>query len=148
VDKREGHEFVNNLLTADENFKRPLFYVWQSQAVCGQLTKSQLNKLDYNVYVRTSDTTNPLIWWSPEKNDKCTRSYNSLQEFQKAHQENSAHSIFFQNYRGSLFKSWALGNFQLMHGFQGIGKSSPLPAEIAKIIGKTESHIGAYPEIK
>ena len=148
VDKREGHEFVNNLLTADENFKRPLLYVWQSQAVCGQLTKSQLNKLDYNVYVRTSDTTNPLIWWSPEKNDKCTRSYNSLKEFQKAHQENSAHSIFFQNYQGPLFKSWALKNFEVTPGFPEIGKSFPLPAEIAKIMGKTESHIGAYPKIK
>jgi len=29
VDERDGHIFVNNLLTGDENFNRPLLYVWQ-----------------------------------------------------------------------------------------------------------------------
>ena len=29
VDKRDGHIFVNNLLTNDYNFDRPLLFVWQ-----------------------------------------------------------------------------------------------------------------------
>jgi len=145
VDEREGHEFVNNLLTADENFKRPLLYVWQVSALCEQLTNSQLDRLDYNVYVRTSDTTNPLIWWSPVKNDKCSASFNSLKEFQKNYKDFSVHSSFFHNYKGSLFKSWDLGNYELTEDFPGSGESSPIPPEIAKYMGKTDSHIGAYP---
>jgi parallel beta-helix repeat protein len=145
VDEREGHEFVNNLLTADENFKRPLLYVWQSRAVCEQLTQSQLKKLDYNVYVRSSDTTNPLIWWSPVKNDKCSASYNSLNEFQKNYKDFSVHGSFFHNYKGPLFKSWDLGNYELIESFPGAEESGPIPPEVVKLIGKTDSHIGAFP---
>ena len=147
VDKREGHEFVNNLLAADENSKRPLLYVWQSKAVCGKLTKTELNKLDNNVYIRTADTTSPLIWWAPEENNRCTQSYNTLQAFQKLHPEHSVHSTFLWNYRGPLFKSWLLGNFSLVPGFPAKENASPLPEEIVKIIGKSEPHIGAY-EVK
>ena len=29
VEKRDGHEFVNNLLTGDASYQRPLLFVWQ-----------------------------------------------------------------------------------------------------------------------
>ena len=55
VDKRGGHIFENNLLTGDQNYHRPLLFVWQPDTLCSQLKTSQLNQFDHNVFVRRSD---------------------------------------------------------------------------------------------
>jgi hypothetical protein len=52
INDRKGHVFVNNLLTADENFNRPLLAFSQMPILCERLDKPQVDKLDYNVYVR------------------------------------------------------------------------------------------------
>ncbi|HPR31426.1 MAG TPA: right-handed parallel beta-helix repeat-containing protein, partial [Prolixibacteraceae bacterium] len=36
VDERDGHIFVNNLLSGDNDFKRPLMFVWQPDVMCEQ----------------------------------------------------------------------------------------------------------------
>ncbi|UCD39287.1 MAG: right-handed parallel beta-helix repeat-containing protein, partial [Fidelibacterota bacterium] len=52
VDERYGHIFVNNLLYGDKDFDRPLLYVWQPAELCKRASNSQLEQLDYNMYVR------------------------------------------------------------------------------------------------
>jgi len=146
VDERYGHIFVNNLLTGNENFNRPLLYVWQPASLCEKVNNPQLNQLDYNMYVRGLNTsTNPLIWWSPVQNNDCKISFNSLEGLQKLHPEFSTNSRYFPDYNGPLFKSSELGNYQLLQNFPGSNSATQLPAEINKLIGsKSRPYIGAY----
>jgi len=149
VDERYGHIFVNNLLTGDKEFDRLLLYVWQPVELCDRVTNSQLKQLDYNVYVSGSNTPdNPIILWSPEKNEKCRLTFNSLEEFQKQHPEFSNHSQYFAEYNGPLFKSHELGNFQLLPDFPALDAETKLPTEISKLLGQSKQYIGAYPSIQ
>jgi len=146
VNERIGHVFVNNLLTGDENFKRPLLYVWQPAALCGKVNDSQLKQLNNNVYVRGMGTSdNPLVWWSPVQNEKCRLSFNSLEGLQKLHPEFEGNSKYFSNYSGPLFRSSELGNYQLLPAFAGANSGTSLPAEISKLLGQSKKYIGAYP---
>ena len=149
VDKREGHIFVNNLLTGDKNFKRLLLYVWQPVSLCEHISNPQLKQLDYNMYVRGSDSAaNPLILWSPVKNDNCQLLFKSLEELQKLHPEFSAHSRYFPDYNGPLFKSSDLGNYQLLQAFPGSEAGTQLPSEVSKLLGQSKGFIGAYPPLR
>ncbi len=149
VDERFGHVFVNNLLTADENYGRPLFVVWQAPSLCKKLNKPQLGKFDYNVYVRTSeDESIPLIFWAPAKNKECRKEIKHLSDLRKLHSEFSANSQYFENYDGPLFKSWDLGHPQLLQGFPGAKVGAQLPDGISKLLGITEKavpFVGAFP---
>jgi parallel beta-helix repeat protein len=140
VDKRDGHIFVNNLLTADENFKRLLFYVWQPAELCEKISNAQLKQLDHNVYVRKVDSPEyPIILWSPVKNDNCRLTFNSPADVNKLHAEFSTHSRYFADYNGPLFKGSELGNYQLLTSFPGSQGGTKIPDE------KTVKYIGAYP---
>jgi len=148
VDKRDGHVFVNNLLTGDENYRRPLLAFSQPRTLCERLDKPQVKQLDYNVYVLGGDTASePLILWSPAKNDDCQVAFESLEGLQKLHPEFSAHSQYFANYNGPLFKSSKLGNYQLLQAFPGSTAATSLPTKIRELLGrpKTDARfIGAY----
>jgi parallel beta-helix repeat protein len=150
VDKRDGHIFVNNLLTGNESFKRPLLYVWQPDTLCGLVNNPQLKQLDFNMYVRNSDVgTNPLILWSFAKKDSCkTLFFKALDELQKLHPEFSAHSRYFANYNGPLFKSPELGNYQLLQAFPESDAGTQLPSEVSKLLGQYKPYIGAYPPVR
>jgi hypothetical protein len=149
VDKREGHIFVNNLLTGDENFKRPLLFVWQPDSICGLEDNSQLEQLDYNMYVRcSSDTTDPIILWSPAMNPKCQFEFSSLDGLQKLLPDFEAHSIYFPGYSGPLFKSPILKNYQLLNDFPGSGSAARLPKDVSKLLNQSKQFIGAYPPVQ
>jgi parallel beta-helix repeat protein len=146
VDERDGHIFVNNLMTGDENFKRPLLYVWQPASLCEKINTPQLKQLDYNMYVRGTNTSDyPLILWSPAINKDCRLSFKSLEELQKLYPEFSAQSRYFSDYNGPLFKSSDLGNYQLLETFPGFNLGTQLPSEIFKLTGQSKKYIGAYP---
>ncbi len=151
VDERDGHIFVNNLLTGDKNFKRLLLFVWQPAGLCEKVNNSQLKQLDYNIYVRSSNTSdNPIILWSPVKNENCRLTFNSLAGLQKLHPEFSANSRYFTDYNGPLFKSSELGNYQLLQAFPGSTAATRFPDEIMKLLGlskKDDRFIGAYPPL-
>jgi len=151
VNERDGHVFVNNLLTGDENYRRPLLVVWQPQSLCERLDKPQVKQLDYNVYVREPDTADkPLLLWSPAPNDACQLVFKSLEGLQKLHPEFSANSRYFADYDGPLFRSPRLGNYQLLQAFPGSEVATTLPSEISKLISrpKTDARfIGAYPPL-
>jgi hypothetical protein len=149
VDQREGHIFVNNLLTGDENFKRPLMFVWQPDSVCKNLKNSMLKQFDYNMFVKNGNSdSDPLIYWSPSENSNCQLITGSLEEVQKLYPEFLTHSRYLSNYNGALFKGSDLGNYHLLQDFPGSGKAASLPSEISKLLGQSEKFIGAYQPIQ
>lgn len=149
VDERDGHIFVNNLLTGDEDFREPLLLVWQTSDLCERLDKPMMKQLNYNVYVRDTDkTSGPLIYWSPAKNENCQLSFESPKDLNKQYPEFSAGSKYFANYDGPLFRSHRLCNYQLLQGFPGSKAASELPVKIRKLLGypkKAPRFVGAYP---
>jgi parallel beta-helix repeat protein len=150
VNDRCGHVFVNNLLTADENYRGPLLVLWQPANLCERLNKPQVKQLDYNVYVRGGDRAEPLILWSPAADVNCQTRFESPEGLQKLHPEFSAHSRYFANYSGPLFKSPELDNYQLLKAFPGSTAATRLPAETGELLGrgkKDARFTGAYPPL-
>jgi parallel beta-helix repeat protein len=152
VDERDGHVFVNNLLTADEQYRGHLLQFWQQRSLRERLNKPQVKHLDYNVYVRCADTTSqPLILWSPAASENSLQDLNSPEDLHKLHPEFSAHSLYFDNYDGPLFKSPELGNYELLKAFPGSKAASPLPTEIRELLGWSTQEArfpGAYPPLQ
>jgi parallel beta-helix repeat protein len=152
VDERDGHVVVNNLLTGDANYHRPLLAIAQTPSLREQLKKPQLKQLDYNMYVRSSEATSiPLILWSPADNDDCQLPLESPEALQKMYPEFSVKDRYFANYNGPLFKSVELGNYKLLKAFPGSTTASPLPSEIRELLGLTKQDtpfIGAYPPLR
>jgi hypothetical protein len=149
IDKRDGHVFINNLLTGDKGFNRPLLFVWQPPSLCERLTKSQVKELDHNMYVlSTEKSSSPLILWSPAANKDCQARFESLESLRDVHTGFSANSHYYANYDGPLFKGRELGNYQLLSGFPGSKSGMQLPAEISKVLGQSKRdgrYVGAYP---
>jgi parallel beta-helix repeat protein len=152
VDKREGHVFVNNLLTGEMNFTRPLLFVWQPAVLCNQLAKPELSELDHNVYVRAAEKTRyPLILWSPAENENCQVGFDSLESLRKLYPEFEANSRFYADYGGSLFKGAELGNYQLLTDFPGAKLGMKLPEEVGTLLDRSKieaRYVGAYPPIQ
>jgi hypothetical protein len=152
VDKRDGHEFVNNLLTGDKNFDRPLLFVWQPAALCERLSSSQLNQLDHNVFVRgTEQNLLPVILWSPSPGAQCQVGFKSLEDLRKLYPKFSTSSIYYGNYDGPLFKGAQLGNYQVVSAFPGLKFGMELPSEISELLGRSKEggrYVGAYPPIQ
>ena len=146
VDERYGHVFVNNLLTADENFHKPLLFVWDT--LCERLKTQHLKTLDHNVYVRKAAKNEyPLILWSPFNNPECQLGFESLEDFRQFHPQFSSGSVYLENYSGPLFKSRDIKNFRLLNGFPGMDAGADLPEEIIKILGFPSDryrYVGAY----
>ncbi len=149
VDKREGHVFVNNVLTGDENFNRPLLFVWQPASMCQKTPNPQLKEFDYNVFVRgIAKASYPLILWSPAANEQCQAGFADLADMQKALPEFGKHGAYYGNYGGPLFKGGMLGNYQIVSAFPGLNLGTKIPSQIAKEIAgprKVSTYIGAYP---
>jgi len=149
VDKRGGHIFANNLLTGDENYRRPLLFVWQPDTLCSQLKTSQLDQFDHNVFVRGTDTE-PLILWSPSKGNECQASFQSPEDVREMYPEFCVHSQYFPD-AIPLFKSRELDNFELLPTFPGQQSASLLPADIRELLGRKGEdtrYMGAYPPVR
>jgi parallel beta-helix repeat protein len=149
VEERFGHVFVNNLLTGDAYFKRPLMLVCQHRDLCEKLDKSQLKQYDYNVYVKDVNSGfQTLVYWSPVSNAECQEAIESLDGLKKLFDGSSVNSKVFESYYMPLFKSIELGNFQLNPAFPGANTAAVLPAEIQKLLGlqaKYKPYPGAFP---
>ena len=151
VGERDGHVFVNNLLTGEENFTRPLLFVWQTASLCEKLNKPQLKQLDHNVYVRGAEKNSyPLILWSPAANEKCQAGFESSEDLRKLYPEFSANSCYFASYDGPLFKGIELGNYRLLPAFPGSKSGAQLPTAISKFLDEYKKggrYVGAYPQL-
>jgi parallel beta-helix repeat protein len=151
LDKRDGHIFVNNLLTGDLKYKRPLLFVWQPDSICQQLPTPLLKQFDHNVYVRGVEKgSSPLILWSPVSGGQCQARFESLSDLRKVYPQFSVNSLSFDAYDGTLFKSAELGNYQLLPTAPGASSGTQLPAEVKKLFGqpsKAGQYVGAYPRV-
>jgi hypothetical protein len=140
---------VNNLLTGDSKYARPLLSVWQPDSLCKQLPTPLLKELDHNVYVRSVEkTSTPLILWSPASGEQCQVGFESAKNLQEMFPQFSANSPSYVGYNGPLFKSATLGNYQLLPTAPGASSGVQLPAEIRKLLGlsaKDGQYVGAYP---
>jgi hypothetical protein len=149
VDQRFGHVFVNNLLTGDVNFKRPLMIVWQDPDLCQKLDKSPLKQYDYNVFVKDINSGfETLVYWSPSSGNDCQQSVESLDVLQKVFDGASTNSKVYESCNLPLFKSREIQNFQLNPAFPGANNATVLPSEIQKLLGlqpKYKPYAGAYP---
>ncbi len=149
VDKRDGHIFVNNLLSGDRNFGRPFLFVWQPDSMCARLTKPMLTQLDNNVFVRASEKPSyPLIIWNPSSGEHCQRGFDSPESLHALYPEFAVSSRFFPAYEGPLFQSRELGNFHVVKEFDGLNAGTKLPAELMSLLGCRPSfgrYVGAYP---
>jgi parallel beta-helix repeat protein len=133
VDQREGHRFVGNLLVADDTFTRELLHFEQAKVLCGKLTKPMISQLDGNVYIRRGNhTAKTFIVWTPAETENCLAEYPTLAAFQKAHPEFDAHSSYFENYYGVVFKSAELSNVQPVRAFPS---DAPVPDEVRALAG-------------
>jgi len=148
VDERDGHAFVNNLMTGDATFHRLFLFVWQPAALCKRLSTSQLRDLDHNVYVRSVKSSDPLILWSPVKNKDCRALLDSPAGLHGLQPAFSNSSLFLDDYHGPLFKSPELGHFQALSGFPGLLSGTAIPEVIKEKMGispEQDKYVGAYP---
>lgn len=148
VTERVGHIFVNNLLTGNKDFKRPLMIVWQPAVLCQKLDKSPIKEFDYNVFVKNSESGfNTLVFWSPSANDQCQQSVESLDALKKVFDGASANSTVIEGYNLPVFKSVEVKNFELLPSFGAAKSATLLPAEVQKLLGTQTKvpYIGAYP---
>lgn len=146
VDKRDGHVFVNNLVTADRDYHRPLMFVWQPDSMCKQLPRPMLKQFDSDVFV-SEEKMPVLILWSPAPNGECQTPFISLDDLRRSHPNFSARGRSFTG-EIPLFRNRALGNYQLNPSFPGTGAATPSPREIADLLGwtgKNYKFVGAYP---
>jgi len=144
VDQREGHVFAGNLLVADSKFNRPLLHFFQTDDLCGELTRPQISKLDDNVYIRNKNA-GTMIVWSPAKGENCLTEFENLEGLQKLYPEFETHSKILYGDIRSIFKSPELNNYELVKPIQE--SAITLPAEIQELLGWTKSDIrmpGAY----
>ncbi len=152
VDERDGHVFVNNLMTADEQFGGSLLQFWQQRSLRERLNKPQVKRLDYNVYLLRADAApRQLILWSPAESENSLQNLKSPEDLHKLHPEFSAHSRYFDKYDGPLFKSPELGNYELLKSFPGSSTATIPPIEIQKLLGWSKQDVsfpGAYPPLQ
>jgi parallel beta-helix repeat protein len=149
VEERFGHVFINNLLTGDANFKRPLMLVGQDPDLCQLLNQSPLKQFDYNVFVKDINSGfQTLVYWSPASNPECGQNVESLEGLKKVFDGSSVNSKVYESNNMPLFKSIELGNFQLNQAFPGADAAVILPADVQKLLGlqaNYKPYIGAFP---
>lgn len=149
VNERDGHIFINNLMTGDNNYNQPFLNVWQPADHCIRIKTQQLKHIDHNVYVRNSVKENiSLILWSPADDEKCQQELSSPNDLRKTFIGFATHSRYFADYHGPLFKSCDLGNYQLLKNFPGINSATQLPDDIKNLIGQSAQYIGAFPPVQ
>lgn len=149
VEERHDHVFVNNLLTGDRDFQRPLLFVWQPGFLCERVPEPPFRQIDHNMYVRESaESEIPLIVWSPAANESCQVQLETPDGLQGLYPSFSSGSRFFSGYNGPLFKSHRLGRYELLEEFPGSGSATRLPEEIGRLLDhgeQTGPYTGAYP---
>ncbi|MBN2182333.1 MAG: right-handed parallel beta-helix repeat-containing protein, partial [Sedimentisphaerales bacterium] len=149
IEERDGHVFVNNLLAVNEQFRGQFLQYRQPGYMSERFKQPQVEKLDYNVYVRVSSSnTQPLTSQSPVAEGNRGMNFQLSGDSDELKSEFSTNSLTFDNYDGPLFKCALLSNYELLEAFPGSKIASPLPNEISKLLGwqKQESRFpGAYP---
>ncbi|HWR15783.1 MAG TPA: right-handed parallel beta-helix repeat-containing protein [Terriglobales bacterium] len=148
VNERENHVFVNNLLVASGSYSQPMVRFEQPKEMCQQLPNPQTKEMNGNVYARpvaTGATPPPLVTWSPAKNENCSLTFDSLEEFRKALPAYEASGKQIDRSPRSVLKGADIGRYELA---QPIPATVPLPEDVRKMLGWSEAEsktVGAYP---
>jgi parallel beta-helix repeat protein len=149
VEERHGHVFVNNLLSGNAGYEKPLMVVYQHRDLCGKLKESPLKQFDYNVFVKDANSGNTtLLTWSPAPAEGCQQAVETLDEMKKIFDGSSANSLVLEKPAFPLFLSSELGNYRLNKAFPGANNAVVLPDNIQKMLGlspKYKPYSGAYP---
>ena len=146
VDQRDGHVIAGNLLAATPAFAAPLLRFVQPPALCGRLTRPQAATLDANLYVRQGPSAQPLILWSPAAGETCQRGLDTLAELQAGTPAFERTGRALADYRGALFRSPDLRNFELAELPPGVRTVDSTPAGILRLLGWNEASVpGAFP---
>jgi parallel beta-helix repeat protein len=146
VDERYGHVFVNNLLTGNAGYIRPLLLVWQPAVLCEKLSETPLKQFDNNVIVKQNDNHKTLAFWSPSKAENCQSEIKSLDELKNLSGA-SAKSMYFEGKHLPMFKSAELNNYQLLDVFPGKTVATETPTNVKKLMGipaDAKGFVGAY----
>ncbi|MGW8314357.1 MAG: right-handed parallel beta-helix repeat-containing protein [Bacteroidales bacterium] len=149
VDERYGHELVNNLLVATQDYNRPLLMVWQPGSLCERLQEHPFRELDHNVYVHAgAGDSEPMILWSPAGGYDCQVELSGPGEVHDLHPALSEHSLLLTGREEKLFPGSSAGNFCTSSGFSGHTAATPLPENIRALIDgnkKERPYVGACP---
>ena len=146
VDERYGHVFVNNLLTGNAGFDRPLLLVWQPAVLCEKLNETPLKQFDNIVFVKQNDNYKTLAFWSPSKADNCQAEIKTLTELQQLSGAANK-SVVLEGKHLPLFKSEILNNYNLLDDFSGKTTATDIPAKVKKLMGipgDAKGFVGAY----
>ena len=147
VDKREGYIVLNNLFTGDENFDRPLVFIWESKKVCDRFTQPQVTVMNNNVYVRKKvQCSYELILWSPYQNEGCLKGFDSNETLNKEFPAFSKNGVTYTGYNGPVFTDPDKNDLNLSAEFPGINAATDIPEEIVKYLNNKDknAYIGAY----
>jgi len=146
VGERYGHVFVNNLLTGDANFNRPLLLVWQPAVLCEKLSETPLKHFDNNVFVKQNDSYKTLAFWSPSKAENCQSEIKTLDELKNLSGA-STKSQYLEGKHLPLFKCAHLENYKLLDEFPGKTAATETPVNVKKLMGipaDSKGFVGAY----
>lgn len=148
VEERTGHVFVNNLMVGDENFNRPLMFVWQPDMLCARLSKPPFEQYDNNSFLTSPNAPkSPLLLWSPIPGDSCQLHAGSISELQKYYPAYNKNGVDKKT-TTSPFVNPALSNYRLSQPLRDAGNAAKLPEkmiELLKLSKKQQPYIGAYP---
>jgi hypothetical protein len=148
VDHREGHVFVNNLVTGDVRFARPVLFVWQPPTLCERLPNSMFRSMAGNGLVRASLTDAPLVVWGPAPGaGACQASFRTSDEARLVTPALVSGLQWFDRHDGPLFVGPELRRFDVVRAFAGRTKAAEIPAAVMKRLsnGGKGGYIGAYP---
>lgn len=145
VDERDGHEFVGNLLTADDRHRGALLRVDQPAALRARLARSPFARADGNVYVRRGDPAT-LVTWSPvAESAGGSVEVLALEELRKVVPGVEVHGKSLEAEPAQLFRSPGSRQYGLT---RDLGAGEPPPAEIQAVLGgpaRAGFGPGAYP---
>jgi parallel beta-helix repeat protein len=149
IGEREGHIFVNNLLSGDNDFQRPLMLIWQHPDLCEKLKQPQLKHLDNNVMVKGGGSFfHTLIYWGPYQNADCQLGIESPEEFKLIFNGSALNNHLYKDHQLPLFKSPELRDYRLLSEFPGAKVAAFLPQHVRQLLGlpgKYQPYVGAWP---
>ena len=89
----------------------------------------------------------PVIWYGQELNGECVSSFATSAEMHRAERAYGSDSQSLISYKGPLFKSMKLKNFQLAEGMKGVIPADDIPVQVEKVLKnyQSEAYTGAYP---
>ena len=147
VEEREGHIFVNNLMVMSGNNPDQMLETSQPPYLCERLNQSPLKELDYNLYVRRTNTdtiSGPMAKWSPANNEKCMAIINAPEELTALYPEFSKNSKYLTNYDAAVFVDEANHNYRLQDSFAREFVPAIIPEKICKVMGLTDQNAAFF----